>query len=95
MSTGSVALVVGVGSNIGTHVAKAFAAKGYQVATVSRSPTIESVAENNNVHLQADLANPAEVEGVFAKVRVALGEPSVVVYNGGQLRMTAAGNRKS
>ncbi|CRG82778.1 hypothetical protein PISL3812_00124 [Talaromyces islandicus] len=60
-------------------MSRAFAARGYKVALISRRSV-----ENDNidqVHIQNDLSDPDSVIGVFAKVKEALGIPSVVIYN--------------
>ena len=76
-----VLLILGAGSNIGVHVTKTFATKGYRVALASRSePTIDA---GQVLHVPVDLAKPELVPSVFRQVREKLGEfPSVVVYNG-------------
>jgi NAD(P)-dependent dehydrogenase (short-subunit alcohol dehydrogenase family) len=84
-----IALILGSGAGVGTHVASRLRSEGYRVATVSRSA---KDAENNSdtaIALGADFANPAEVEKVFARVRGAWGEPSLVVYNGMDLKIIA------
>jgi NAD(P)-dependent dehydrogenase (short-subunit alcohol dehydrogenase family) len=77
-----IALILGSGAGLGSHVASRLHSEGYRVATVSRSL---KDAENNGetaLALECDLADPTGVETVFEKVRGAWGEPSVVVYNG-------------
>ena len=84
MSTAAVPpviLILGAGANVGTHVARSFAAKGYRVALTSRTSR-DQETDNGDLHLQSDLTDPGSVAGVFAKVRDLLGPPSVVVYNG-------------
>ena len=76
-----VALIFGYGPHIGADVTTAFASKGYKVAAVSRSGKSATTAEDH-LSLQADLSDPAAVEGIFATVIEKLGHPSVVVYNG-------------
>ena len=76
-----VVLIFGAGPNIGHHVAKAFAAKGYKIALTAR----KSREENNTtdqIHIQSDLADPSSVASAFAKVKAAFGLPNVVIYNG-------------
>jgi NAD(P)-dependent dehydrogenase (short-subunit alcohol dehydrogenase family) len=90
-----IALILGAGAGVGTHVASRLRSEGYRVATVSRSA---KDAGNNNetaIALGADLANPTEVEKVFERVREAWGEPNVVVYNGMELEITAEPNATS
>lgn len=75
-------LVLGAGPNIGQSVARAFAAKGYRTALVSRKAT-EANNTANEIHIQADFTDPSSVVNVFSKVKSLLGmPPSVVVYNG-------------
>ncbi|EXJ73333.1 uncharacterized protein A1O5_03093 [Cladophialophora psammophila CBS 110553] len=73
-------LILGAGPNIGAALAKAFSAKGYQVASASRTPP-----KNNDgaaLHIPVDLTKPDTVPGVFERVRKELGgEVGVVVYN--------------
>ena len=76
-----VLLILGSGANIGSGVARAFAAKGYKVASTSRKPQEHSTDEDI-LHIQSDLADPDSLSGVFQRVVKALGPPSVVVYNG-------------
>lgn len=76
-----VLLILGSGSNIGQHVARAFAAKGYKVALASRSLKEEG-STVDQVNISSDLSNPESVIGVFSKVKASLGLPSVVIYNG-------------
>lgn len=77
-----VVLILGAGANIGAHVARSFAAKGYRVALTSRTSRAQETTDDGDLHLQGDLADPGSVAGIFAKVRDLLGLPSVVVYNG-------------
>lgn len=79
--TSPVILILGSGPNIGHHVARAFAAKGYKVALASRSLK-EDDSNADRVHISADLSDPHSVKGIFSKVKASLGLPSVVVYNG-------------
>ncbi|KAH8725389.1 hypothetical protein GQ44DRAFT_681122 [Phaeosphaeriaceae sp. PMI808] len=80
MASHAIALILGYGPNIGQHVSRAFAAKGYKVAVASRSLKEEDKA-SNQLSFQADLSNPSSVQELFAKVKEALGVPSVVIYN--------------
>lgn len=81
-STSDVAVIFGVGSNIGTALAKCFIDAGYRVATVSRSSPSSADTSSNPLHIQADLSDLAAVTGVFDKVKSAgLEFPSVVIWN--------------
>ncbi len=82
MSSGSpVALILGVGANVGQHVVRAFAAKGYKIAIAARSLKEED-STADQLHIRGDFANPDSVAEIFAKVKSKLGSPYVVVYNG-------------
>lgn len=76
-----VILILGAGPNVGQHVARAFAAKGYKVALASRRLKEEDNT-TDQVNISSDLSDPGSVPGVFSKVKALLGLPSVVVYNG-------------
>ena len=79
--SGRVALILGSGPNVGSHVAQQFASAGYKVAVVSRSgkhPDPDTV----DLTVVADLVDPNAVRHAFEEVRAKLGEPSVVNYNG-------------
>ncbi|KAJ5619297.1 hypothetical protein N7510_003281 [Penicillium lagena] len=79
-STSPVILILGSGPNVGQHVARVFATKGYKVAIASRSRK-EEESSADQVHIPTDLSDPHSVRGVFSKVKASLGLPSVVVYN--------------
>lgn len=85
-SNSDVAVVFGVGSNIGTALAKGFVDAGYRVTTVSRSSPSSADTSSNPFHIQADLSSAAAVSAVFDKVKSAgLEFPSVVVWNAAAL----------
>ncbi|EEU36985.1 uncharacterized protein NECHADRAFT_52180 [Fusarium vanettenii 77-13-4] len=75
-----VALILGAGSNIGQHVGRAFAAKGYTIALAARSLKEED-STPNQLHIHSDFSDPESVEKVFSTVKSQLGTPGVVVYN--------------
>ena len=83
-SPSPIILILGSGANIGHHVARAFAAKGYKVALTSRKQKEANGEDSKNqIHIASDLSDPESVAGVFSKVKSQLGHPpSVVVYNG-------------
>lgn len=74
-------LILGAGPRIGTQVARAFASKGYKVALSSRKAREEDNTADQ-IYISTDLSDPSSVVNAFAKVKVLLGIPSVVVYNG-------------
>ena len=82
-----IALILGSGVGVGAHVASRLLSEGYRVATVSRSSKKTKNNRENTIALEGDLADPTAVEAVFKTVREAWGEPSVVVYNGMQLKI--------
>ena len=80
-TTSPIVLILGAGPNIGTSVARSFAAKGYRVALTSRKAS-QANSTANEVHIQSDFTDPGTVVNVFSQVKASLGIPSVVVYNG-------------
>lgn len=76
-----IVLILGAGPNVGSGVVRAFAKKGYKTVTTSRSPEAK-VEGGSDLHIQADLADPSSLPGIFEKLRKAHGPPSAVVYNG-------------
>lgn len=82
--TSPVILILGAGPNIGQHVARAFAAKGYKVALAARRLK-EADSTTDQVNIPSDFSDPNAVVDAFAKVKEVLDVPSVVVYNGKNL----------
>jgi NAD(P)-dependent dehydrogenase (short-subunit alcohol dehydrogenase family) len=80
-----VALILGAGSNIGQHVARAFASKGFKIALASRSLR-EVDSTDSQLNIKSDFANPEDVVNAFTRTKKVLGIPSVVIYNGGSQR---------
>jgi NAD(P)-dependent dehydrogenase (short-subunit alcohol dehydrogenase family) len=80
-ATSPVILILGAGPNVGSHVAKAFASKGYKVALAARK-TKKADNTSDQVNIPSDLSDPNSVVNAFSKVKALLGLPSVVVYNG-------------
>jgi NAD(P)-dependent dehydrogenase (short-subunit alcohol dehydrogenase family) len=80
-TTSPIALILGAGSNIGHHVGKSFAEKGYKIALAARSIK-EQDSTPDQLNIQSDFSNPDSVVETFAKVKAQLGIPSVVIYNG-------------
>ncbi|KAL9110602.1 MAG: hypothetical protein Q9227_004960 [Pyrenula ochraceoflavens] len=81
-SVSPVLLILGAGANVGQHVARTFAAKGYKIALASRTSD-EKNSTADQINIASDLADPNSVAAVFSKVKASLGLPSVVVYNAG------------
>ncbi|KFA46923.1 hypothetical protein S40293_03597 [Stachybotrys chartarum IBT 40293] len=86
-----VALVLGAGSNIGASIVKAFAAKNYKVATVSRSNKGDA-ASLSNLQIQSDFSDPESIAKVFTQVESELGVPDVVIYNAAAANAQDASN---
>ncbi|KAI0205216.1 hypothetical protein F4808DRAFT_456213 [Astrocystis sublimbata] len=73
-----VALIIGVGSKVGTASAEAFAAAGYEVAVASRTQRLDST---RFPFFEFDAAEPANVPKLFEGVHQSIGVPEVVIYN--------------
>ncbi len=85
-----VAVVVGVGAGLGAALARRFA-QGYRVALVARSTEVtRTVAEEVRsaagvaLPVQSDATNPDQVAAAYAQICSALGNPEVLIYNGGR-----------
>lgn len=76
-----VALILGAGSNVGNHVGRAFAEKGYKIALAARSAKEED-STSDKLLIRGDFADPESITSIFTKVKSQLGVPHVVVYNG-------------
>ncbi|KFX99534.1 hypothetical protein O988_03803 [Pseudogymnoascus sp. VKM F-3808] len=86
VNTPPVILILGSGPNIGKHVARTFAAKGYKVALASRSlKEADSTADQLNI--SSDFTDPESIAKAFSKVKSLLGPPSVVVYNAASAKL--------
>jgi NAD(P)-dependent dehydrogenase (short-subunit alcohol dehydrogenase family) len=82
MTSKATVLIFGVGPRTGNFLANKFAGAGYQVAAIGRSVE-NGVVRDRWLNIKADLADPAVVSEVFAKVNAHFGAPpNVVVYNG-------------
>ncbi|MBA3792085.1 MAG: SDR family NAD(P)-dependent oxidoreductase [Rubrobacter sp.] len=91
---GKVAAVLGVGPGLGTAIARRFAREGYAVALMARRE--ESVADvrreienagGTALSVSTDATDPASVKAAFERVRGAIGDPEVFVYNAGAFQM--------
>lgn len=77
----SVVLILGTGPNVGLSISSKFAAEGWKVAAVSRSPK-DDIKKVAHQVLAADFSDPNEISAIFQKVEAELGTPNVVIYNG-------------
>lgn len=82
-SSSPVALIFGAaieGSNVGGALTKGFLKAGYRVASVSRHAAESS--ESTHLHIEANLADPTSVAGVFEAVANAQWPfPTVIIWN--------------
>ncbi len=86
--------VLGVGPGLGAAISRRFAREGFAVALLARSeesttPVREEIEGSGGEALavQTDATDAASVAGAFDRVRDALGDPEVFVYNAGAFRM--------
>jgi NAD(P)-dependent dehydrogenase (short-subunit alcohol dehydrogenase family) len=86
---GRVAIITGAGSGIGKATAHAFLADGYRVALAGRRSdalartAAESPAPDRALVVPTDVADPASVDALFARVRGELGRLDVLFNNAG------------
>ncbi|MEL7039421.1 MAG: SDR family NAD(P)-dependent oxidoreductase [Cyanobacteria bacterium J06592_8] len=89
-----VAVILGVGSGLGSAVARQFARQGYAVALMAR--TLEHLAPieqeikqlgETAISVEVDATNSVKVAEAFAEVRATLGTPEVLIYNAGMLQI--------
>jgi NAD(P)-dependent dehydrogenase (short-subunit alcohol dehydrogenase family) len=79
-----VCVVVGVGPGNGTSFARRFAADGYRVALLARTPSAALAAELPDAHAYScDVTDATSIERAFTAIRSDLGDPDVVIYNAG------------
>ncbi|CAJ2501382.1 Uu.00g042350.m01.CDS01 [Anthostomella pinea] len=80
-----VALILGAGANVGQHVSRAFASKGYRVAIAARSLREED-STPDQLQIRADFTDPESLAALFDKVGSEIGAPHVVVYNAASVK---------
>ena len=86
---GRVAIITGAGSGIGKATAHAFLGDGYRVVLAGRRAdalertAAESPAADRALVVPADVADPASVDALFARVRGELGRLDVLFNNAG------------
>jgi NADP-dependent 3-hydroxy acid dehydrogenase YdfG len=84
---GRVALVTGASRGIGLAIARTLAASGAQVAMLARSASVlaERAAEigDRAMAIPCDVSDAGAVERAMAAVRIALGDPAILVNNAG------------
>jgi NAD(P)-dependent dehydrogenase (short-subunit alcohol dehydrogenase family) len=88
MTVNKVAVVTGGGSGLGRHITLALAAAGWQVTAAGRRPATlaetAALAPDGSVFpVQADVADPASVDALFAAVAERYGRLDLLVNNAG------------
>ena len=91
ISSGKIAVVTGAGSGIGRSVALALLRDGYSVALAGRragpleetQATAEGEARSRTLVTPTDVADPASVEALFAKVKESFGRLDLLFNNAG------------
>jgi NAD(P)-dependent dehydrogenase (short-subunit alcohol dehydrogenase family) len=81
-----VCVITGVGPGNGAAFSRRFAAAGYRVAMLARSPDVLRAFENeipNTTGYEVDVADTASVQKGFARVRAELGSVQVLIHNAG------------
>ncbi len=85
MAKSPIALIIGAGPGVGLSCARAFTSQGYRVIVSSRQAR-SSGELLKYTHIPGDLANPLSVIELFKEVKEKAGVPSVVIFNGTQLK---------
>jgi NAD(P)-dependent dehydrogenase (short-subunit alcohol dehydrogenase family) len=75
---GKVCVLTGTASGIGAETARLFAAEGARVAGIDLAPGAEG-----ELAIQADVADEAQVESAFTRIRAELGRVDVLMNNAG------------
>lgn len=86
MSKLPVCAVVGIGPGNGAAFARRFAADGFAVALLARSPSLSHELAKELPHARAyecDVGDAASVQRTFDAIRADLGDPEVVIFNAG------------
>ncbi|MGE9010470.1 SDR family NAD(P)-dependent oxidoreductase [Leptospira interrogans] len=84
MSDKPIAIVTGVGPGTGSAIVRRFAAEGFRVIAMARSPdrirTLE--AELSDTHAMiCDVSSESQVRDAIAKIRRSYGSPNVLIHN--------------
>jgi NAD(P)-dependent dehydrogenase (short-subunit alcohol dehydrogenase family) len=82
-----IAMITGAGSGVGRAVAKALAKRGWQLALVGRNEDTlaQTASQISGGHLiaPADIGDPAQVRGVFARIKDKFGRLDMLFNNAG------------
>ncbi len=78
-------VITGASRGVGAALAEAFAARGARLTLVARTvPALEDVAaRTGGTAMPADLADPAQVDGLIGRIEASLGPVDVLVNNAG------------
>lgn len=94
MSQQPVAAVLGIGPGLGAAVARRFARGGFAVALMARgtdtsAPLQQEITATGGraLSVPADATDPTSMQAAFDRVRQALGDPAVFIYNAGAFEM--------
>lgn len=86
-----ICLVAGIGSGVGLSIAKAFAAKGYNIAMMARTESaLQSYKKEIEVlgrhafYAKTDLVDFDSVTRSYAVLEASNGTPDIIVYNAGR-----------
>jgi NAD(P)-dependent dehydrogenase (short-subunit alcohol dehydrogenase family) len=86
MNDQKVCVVTGIGPGLGSAYARRFAAGGYRVALLGRTPEklkMYAAEIDGSLPVVCDVSDARAVAAAFERVRAELGEPAVVVHNAG------------
>jgi NAD(P)-dependent dehydrogenase (short-subunit alcohol dehydrogenase family) len=82
-----IAMITGAGSGVGRAVARALAKRGWQLALVGRNQDAlkQTASQISGDHLiaPADVGDPAQVKGVFARIKDKFGRLDMLFNNAG------------
>ena len=101
MSDKPIAIVTGVGPGTGSAIVRRFAAEGFRVIAMARSPDrIRALeAELTDAHAMiCDVSSEREVADAVASIRKSYGSPNVLIHNavgGGGGRFSRSSRRCS
>jgi NAD(P)-dependent dehydrogenase (short-subunit alcohol dehydrogenase family) len=84
--TNKSAIIAGMAPGFGEALVRALAEKGFSVAGLSRTKTVDlSDLDGSYTHFECDLTDPARVEETIEAVSQEHGAPTVLIYNAMQL----------
>jgi NAD(P)-dependent dehydrogenase (short-subunit alcohol dehydrogenase family) len=84
MSDKPIAIVTGVGPGTGSAIVRRFAAEGFRVIAMARSPDRIRALEAELIDTHAmicDVSSESEVRDAIANIRQSYGSPNVLIYN--------------